>query len=145
MPRRSKNGQFKRTTRRRRSKPKLNLLDTATSLVVANAVTQGLTQTNLIDFFSGRQKGVYRAGTDGALRITLPEMITGFNPGSSGTYRNFTLGDAIKKNFKDNAFPMLTTVFVAPIVARTAKKVLRKPVLTPMNKFLKMSGLDVKV
>ena len=33
----------------------------------------------------------------------------------------------------------------APMVANVAKKVLRKPVLTPLNKMIKTTGLNVKV
>ena len=48
-------------------------------------------------------------------------------------------------NAKKNAMPILGTVILAPMVARVATKVLRKPVLTPANRLLKQSGLDVKL
>jgi len=127
---------------RRRSKPKLNLVDTGVSLVVANAVTQGLGNANLMDFITGRRDGKYVAGTDGTMRLTLPELFTGVT--TSNNYDG-GLGSILAHNFKKNAVPMLATVFVAPIAAKMAKKVLRKPVLTPLNKVIKQTGLDVKV
>ena len=128
---------------RRKSKSKLNLIDTGVSLVVANAVTEGLADANLMDFITGRMNGVYRAGRDGGLRLTLPGIITGE---SFGTDQNVqSVPDALVRNFKKNAMPMLATVILAPIAAKMAKKVLRKPVLNPLNKVIKSTGLDVKV
>ena len=128
---------------RRRSKPKLNLVDTGVSLVVANAVTQGLGNANLMDFITGRRDGKYVAGADGSLRLTLPELFTGVNT-TPNTYGS-GLGDVLIHNFKKNGMQMLGTVILAPVVAKMAKKVLRKPVLNPMNKLIKSTGLDVKV
>jgi len=113
------------------------------SLVVANAVTEGLAGANLMDFITGRMNGVYRAGRDGGYRLTLPGMITGE---SFGTDQNVqSVPDALVRNFKANAVPMISTVILAPVLAKMAKKVLRKPVLNPLSKLLKSTGLDVKV
>ena len=128
---------------RRRTKSKLNLVDVGVSLVVANSLTQGLGNANLMDFITGRRDGKYVAGRDGSMRLTLPELLTGVNtnPGAYGS----GLGDVLIHNFKKNAIPMLGTVILAPVAAKMAKKVLRKPVLNPMNKLIKQTGLDVKV
>ena len=128
---------------RRRSKPKLNLVDTGVSLIVANAVTEGLAGSNLWEFASGRSNGRYRAGADGSTRLTLPGLITGetFSSGSSVQ----SVSDAIKYNFKKHGMQMIGTVILTPVLAKMGKKVLRKSVLTPTNKLLKTTGLDVKV
>ena len=87
-----KNGRFS-SSRRRRSKPKVNLIDTATSIVVANAITQGLGNANLKDFLMGTKDGKYVAGSDGSGRLTLPELVTGVNIGSG--YAGGTLGGVL--------------------------------------------------
>ena len=154
--RRGKNGQFmkssrrRRTTssaaapRRRRSKPALNLINLAEGAIIANAITTGLGQANLVDFFTGRMDGKYKAGADGSGRLTLPELIKG--PNISKTYAGGTLTGVLKHNFEKNGWGMMTTVFLTPVIARMAKNVLRKPVLNPVNKAFKMAGIKgVKV
>ena len=127
---------------RRRSKPKLNLVDTGVSLVVANAVTQGLGNANLMDFITGRRDGKYVAGSDGTMRLTIPELFTGVT--TSNNYDG-GLGSILAHNFKKNGMQMLGTVIFTPVLAKMGKKLLRKPVLTPLNKVIKATGLDVKV
>ena len=125
-------------------------MNLAVSAAVANGVTQGLFNTNLVEFMTGRVNGVYKPGADGSQIITLPELL-GAGPGgfggnfagSAGKYDN--LSNTLMTNFKMNAVPMAMAVIGIPIFAKVATKVLRKPVLTPANKLLKMTGLDVKV
>jgi hypothetical protein len=128
---------------RRRTKSKLNLVDTGVSLIIANAVTEGLAGSSLWDFVTGRQNGKYMAGRDGSARLTLPGMIRGetFSVNSSVQ----SLGDAVKWNFRNDGMQMVGTVLLTPILAKMGKKLLRKPVLNPMNKLIKQTGLDVKV
>ena len=128
---------------RRRSKPKLNLVDTGVSLIVANAVTEGLAGSNLWEFASGRSNGRYRAGADGSTKLTLPGLITGETFSASSSVQSVT--DAVRYNFNKNAMQMIGTVILTPVIAKIGKKVLSKPVLRPMNKLLKSTGLDVKV
>ena len=132
---------------RRRRKPKTNLVDVGVSLAVANGVTQGLFGSNVIDFMTGMKDGKYMAGGDGTNRITLPEMLgIGKNVNFGGNYGgNATLGRVVNKNFRANMGSVVFSVIALPVLARSAKKILRKPVLTPANKLLKMTGLDVKV
>ena len=137
-----KNGRFTKTSRRR-SKPKLNLIDTTTSLVVANALTEGLVRAKLMDFFTGRKDGSYRAGTDGSFRITLPELLKG--PNIMSHHGGGTVTGVLRENLKANGTQMVTTMVVAPMIARLVKKSLRKPLLTPMNRILSQTGLNVKV
>ena len=95
-----------------------------------------------MDFVTGRRDGVYRAGSDGTFRVAIPELFTGVT--TSSNYEG-GLGSILAHNFKTNGMQMLGTVILAPMVANVAKKVLRRPVLTPMNKIIKQTGLDVKV
>lgn len=119
----------------------MNLIDTGLTIWIANAMTQGLANSNLMDFFTGRQGGVYKAGADGSYRLTLPELIKGANisPSVGG------LQDVLSRNIEKNWMNMAVSVIVAPMAVKMAKKVLRKPVLTPINKLIKQSGLDVRV
>jgi len=105
-------------------------------------MTQGLANANLKDFIMGTRDGKYVAGVDGTFRLTLPELFTGVKTAS--TYNDGLTG-ILKKNLETNGFSMAGTVIAAPIVANVAKKVLRKPLLTPLNKMIKTTGLDVKV
>ena len=76
----------------------------------------------------------------------MPELF-GFGPGGVGG--NFsgtdTLTSVLKENFEKNAGKMAVGVIAIPVIAKVATKMLRKPVLNPMNKALKMTGLDIKV
>jgi hypothetical protein len=125
----------------------VNLVNTAVGLGVANTITQGMFNSNLVDFFTGNKDGKYVAGSDGANRLTLPELLGqgsikfGGNYGSGGA----TLTSVLKDNFEKNWFAITGGVILIPMVAKVATKLLRKPVLTPMNRMIKMTGLDVKV
>jgi len=145
-----RNGRFTKSSSRRRRKPKTNLTNIAISAAVANGVTQGLFNTNLVEFMTGRVNGVYKPGGDGSSVITLPELlgagpggIGGNFAGTAGRYDN--LSNSLMSNFKTNFFPMAVAVIGIPVAAKVATKVLRKPVLTPANKLIKMTGLDVKL
>ena len=112
-------------------------------MIIGNAVTEGLAGANLWDFMTGRSNGKYVAGADGSARLTLPGMIKGETYHPNSTVQS--IPDAIKYNFNKHWGMVVGTLLVAPVAAKTLKKVLRKPVLTPMNKVIKMTGLDVKV
>ena len=121
----------------------MNLVDTGVSLIVANAVTEGLAGSSLWEFASGRSMGRYRAGADGSTRLTLPGLITGETFGATSSVQS--VSDAVKYNFKKHGMQMIGTVILTPVIAKMGKKLLRKSVLTPTNKLLKSTGLDVKV
>jgi hypothetical protein len=133
---------------RSRSKPKLNLVDIGVSLAVANAVSTNVTGLNLRNFFlagtsysEANRAGYGVSSTNHNQLITLKEMFGG--PRGSGSVT--PIGEALMNNLKANAIPLTIAVVGIPIVAMIAKKTLRAPVLTPMNKLLKMTGLGVKV
>lgn len=119
----------------------------AVSAIVANGITQGAFNANLIDFFTGKRDGKFVAGGDGSTRLTLPELL-GFagKGGFGGTYSSgYDFQSVLAMNLKKNATSMIATAILAPMAANVITKVLRKPVILPMNRALKMTGLDVKV
>tara|TARA_B110000285_G_scaffold177688_1_gene199654 strand:+ start:234 stop:674 length:441 start_codon:yes stop_codon:yes gene_type:complete len=136
---------------RSRSKPKINLLNIGESALLANAVTQGLFNSNLKDFVMGTQDGVYNAGFDGGDRLTLPEMLgIGKNVNFGGNYgktpmkgfENFS--SAVMSNAKDNFWPMTVQLITIPIGFTLASRLTKKPRATA-NKMLRLSGIGVKV
>ena len=114
---------------------------------MANSLTTGVFGANLYDFITGQQNGLYKAGVDGNARITLPELLgIGANVPFGGNFHHTTsLANEIKKNVSANMGKIAIGMFVIPVAAKVATKVLRKPVIQPMNKLLGMTGLDVKV
>jgi len=146
--RRKSNGRFSRTkTTRRRKKQMPNLLNLGVSAVVANSITTGAFNSNIVEFFTGRQDGVYKAGSDGSYRLTLPELLgMAGRGGVGGTYASgYGFQRVVSENLKRNAPMIIGTVVFAPMVANLLKKSLAKPVVRPLNRLLKDSGLNVKV
>ena len=137
---------------RSRTAKNVNILNIAESALLANAVTQGLFNTNLKDFVMGTQNGVYNAGSDGGHRLTLPEIL-GIGPkiafgGNYGTtplvgFENFS--SAVMTNAKNNFSEIATSLILIPIGFIVASKLTKKP-RASANKLLKMTGLKgVKV
>ena len=146
MPRRKSNGRFSKTSRTRRRKPKTNLTNIAVSALVANTITQGMFNSNIVDFATGRMDGKYRAGSDGSLRLTLPELLGVGSVKLGGNYGSgYDLQTVLMKNFKENWATTLAGVVLIPVAAKTITKLIRKPVILPANRMLKSVGLDVKV
>ena len=136
---------------RRRTAKNVNILNIAESALLANAVTQGLFNSNLKDFVMGTRDGVYKAGIDGAERLTLPEILGigskvafGGNYGSPLTkgYENFS--SAVMSNAKNNLGDMATSLIGISVGFTLATRLTKKPRATA-NKLLKMTGLGVKV
>ena len=96
---------------------------------------------------TGRIDGSYNPGGDGGSRITLPELFGAKGRNFGGTYGGYATGflDAVGKNAKANMGQLAFTMIAIPVAAKVATKLLRKPVLNPANKLIKMTGLDVKV
>jgi hypothetical protein len=136
---------------RRRTAKNINILNIAESALLANAVTQGLFNSNLKDFVMGTQNGVYKAGIDGATRLTLPEIL-GIGPkvafgGNYGSppkegFENFS--SAVMTNAKNNIGDMATSLIGISVGFTLATRLTKKPRATT-NKLLKMTGLGVKV
>ena len=146
MVRKRTNGRFTKSTRRRRSKPKTNLGNIAISALVANSITTGMFQSNLMDFFTGNRDGVYRAGSDGSTRLTLPELIGWGSIKAGGNYSaGNDLQSVLTANLKANWVQIAIGVVGIPIAANVAMKLIRKPIILPANRMLKNVGLDVKI
>jgi hypothetical protein len=122
------------------------LTNLAVSAAVANSITTGLFQSNIIDFATGRRDGVYRAGSDGSMRLTLPELLGVGSIKAGGNYATgYDLQSVLKENFQKNWAQMALGVIFIPVIARTATKLIRKPVILPANRMLKSLNLDVKI
>lgn len=109
---------------------------------MASAITQGFFRTNLYQFITGQTGKSQPFGADGARTISLPELL-GMREGVAfgGNYGSMTFQESVGLNFKENWGMMATAVVGIPIVFTVAKKLLRKPVLTPANRLLKQAGL----
>ena len=96
---------------------------------------------------TGNVDGKYNPGGDGGSVITLPELLGAKGRSIGGTYGGYATGffDAVAKNARANMPALTMAVIGIPVIAKVATKALRKPVLTPANKLLKMTGLDVKL
>lgn len=147
---------------RRSSPKKTNVLNLAQSVILGNAVTQGLFNTNMYEFITGRIGGAY---TPGALsqssQITLPELlgagmgvtatgglasqipgaaITSGYGGVSGLQGNF--GQVVMDNIKNNAVSTVTTLVTVPIAFKVISKLASKP-RREFNKLARTVGLPV--
>ena len=121
MARNRKNGRFSKSPRRTRRKPKTNLTNIAVSALVANSITQGAFNSNLMDFFTGRTNGKYIPGADGSTRLTLPELFGAGPGGIGGNYSTgYDLQSVLMKNLKENWLQMAMGVVLIPVVAKTA-------------------------
>ena len=136
---------------RSRTAKNVNVLNIAESALLANAVTQGLFNSNLKDFVFGTRDGAYVAGRDGGDRLTLPEIFGvgskiafGGNYGSNPQVGFENFSSAVMTNAKNNFMTMGTSLILIPIGFTVASKLTKKPRATT-NKLLKMTGLGVKV
>ena len=152
----------RRKTKQRRSSPKkTNVLNLAQSVILGNAVTQGLFNTNMYEFVTGRIGGSY---TPGALsessQITLPELlgagmgveasgglqVAGAAPISSGyggvSGLNGNFGQVVMDNIKTNGVSTITTLVVTPIAFKVISKLASKP-RREFNKLARTVGLPI--
>jgi len=143
----------RKTTTRRRSKPKLSLTNTAQSLIIANAMSRGAFGVPLMTFLGISQDfNQYGSSGNNSNEITAKELLDLVMGGAGGISSNYTydgkkgLAAALRYNIKDNAASMATAAIVTPIAFKVGKQLLQKPIIRPMNKVLKAAGLkDVRV
>jgi len=132
------------------------LINVAESLVIANVVTEGLFNADLVTFFtgkipSGNSKGYFPSNADNL--ITLPELL-GFdqnvnqmNPKATPSYKAFSsvgAGAKIKENLKTNGLMMTGQLILIPLGFTAVTKVTKKP-RASANKLLNYTGIGVKV
>ena len=114
--------------------------------LVANAITTNVFGANLMDFFTGNRDGRYVAGRDGSYRLTLPELFGAGALSAGGTYGgDLDLQSVITNNIKSNWIQLGMGVILIPVAANVVTKLIRKPVILPVNRILKSINLDVKV
>jgi hypothetical protein len=141
---------------RRKTQRKVNLINVAESLVIANVVTEGLFNADLMTFItgkvpSGNSKGYFPSNTDNL--ITLPELL-GFdqnimqmNPNAAPQYKSFSsvgAGEKIKQNVKANGLMMAGQLILIPIGFTAVTKITKKP-RASANRLLGYTGIGVKV
>ena len=86
--------------------------------------------------------GVFKAGADGSVRLTLPELLGVGSAKFGGNYASgYDLQSVLMKNFKDNWAQIAMGVIFIPVAANVIQKVIRKPVILPANRMLKQVGL----
>ena len=149
---------------KRRSSPKrTNLLNVAQSVILGNAVTSTLFNTNMYEFVTGRINGAYTPGAIGqGSQITLPELfgagmgtVTRPMPGSYlGATTTSTVGyggvaggqfaATLQENIRNNFASGLTTLVVTPIAFKVISKLAAKP-RREFNKVAKMVGLPISM
>lgn len=149
----------RKSKKTRRSSPKkTNVLNIAQSIILGNAVTQTLFNTNMYEFVSGRVAGSTFTNSTGSSwsqsNITLPELIgMGMNvEGTMGgnTYSGYggihtgTLANQIKANFQANMASGLTTLIVTPIAFKVISKLAAKP-RREFNKLARTVGLPISM
>ena len=149
----------RKSRKTRRSSPKrTNILNVAQSIILGNAVTRTLFNTNMYEFVSGRVGGSTFSNSTGSQwsqsNITLPELVgMGMNvqggqdadsySGYGGIHTG-TLADQIKSNFQANMAEGLTTLIVTPIAFKVVSKLAAKP-RREFNKLAKTVGLPISM
>jgi hypothetical protein len=111
-------------------------------------MTHGATGGGLVEFFTATDGG------GSSFNITARELVNYAMGGSGGIYGpsatragiDATPQAVMMRNIKNNWPTMVGTAILVPMAFSVAKKVLRKPLLTPTNRLLKQAGLSgVKV
>jgi hypothetical protein len=144
----------RKTTRRRATKPMLNVLNTAQSLVVANAATKALFGTDVASFALDGWARPATSATNNSWELSAAELVKGMIPGGMGfgqsgqhAWTNDASGvlAAMRRNLQVNGGQAVATMIVAPIAFKAAKRVLGKPLINPANRLLKQAGLATVV
>lgn len=158
----------RRQTKKRSSPKKTNLLNVAQSVIIGNAVTRGLFNTNMFEFATGRIGGVNASGSIAtSTQVTLPELLgagmgtyttkiggqstqyggssfSTVNVGYGGVVAPATLGSVVQDNLKNNGVAMATTLVLTPIAFKVIGKLANKP-RREFNKLARMVGLPVSM
>tara|TARA_Y100000310_G_scaffold330997_1_gene403744 strand:- start:456 stop:890 length:435 start_codon:yes stop_codon:yes gene_type:complete len=136
----------------------MSLIDIGASFIVADAVTQGLFNNGVWNFFT---EGWFAPTTSAQNQYSLHEIVMGLTGADSGSslYDSFgtqisqyqggpatgspitAFGDAIKTNLRNNGARMVGTAIIVPVVARVGKKLLAKPLINPINRVSKQLGI----
>ena len=132
----------------------LNVLNTAQSLVIANAATKGLFGTDVASFALDGWARPMTPGSNNSWELSAAELIKGMIPGGMGfgqsgqhAWTNDASGviAAMRRNLQVHGGQAVATMIVAPIAFKAAKRVLGKPLINPANRLLKQAGLATVV
>jgi len=150
----------RRKTTRRRRKQGINLVNTAQSLIIANAATKALFGLDAVQFAAGgwllpNSGGgtLGSAGPGNSWGITAKELLQGFTgtgkgfgQSGSGPWTNDMAGlrHAVKNNLSYHGGQAIATMIAVPIAFTVGKKLTAKP-RRDANKLLKMAGLSTVV
>ena len=130
----------KKTKSKRRTTPRFNIVNASQAALLANAITQGMFNTNLVEFFTGNTKGGRPFGADGASVISLPELLGFGSVPFGGNYGNSTLTAELRNNLKKNGLMMAGSLILIPVGFKVGKE-LTGVVRREANKGLRMIGL----
>ena len=145
----------KKTTRRRRSKQGVNLIDATQSLIIANAATRALFGTTLVNFATEGWLTAKTPAADGGAgnswSLSAAEIFGGltgggFGQSGMGGYTNDMAGltKAIKRNLQLHGGKSLAAMVFVPVAFKVGKDLTRKP-RADANRLLKMTGLSTVV
>lgn len=110
--------------------------------ITMNEVLKMTMGTDVMTFFTERWDGQSSSASDNSWEVTLSEILNWGDISNMGMASNFTLGKAMKKNFKDNALAGIGTI----MAAKVAEKVLQKTgVFRTTNKLVRQAGLGQMV
>jgi len=135
--------------RRRRNRSKgVNVVNVAEAWLQTSIWSEKLLNVNPFEMVTGITEGVYKAGSDGGERITIPELLTGFR---GGTYAD-TPSKAIARNVTGKAdadIMEVGTALIMPAVQtalvgvgfKFGKKATSRP-RAAINRMLKQFSLD---
>ena len=158
----------RKKTQTRRQPKRTNLLNVAQSVIIGNAVTQGLFNTNMFEFATGRIGGTYTPGAiSESNKVTLPELLgAGMGThttsisgqasqyggstvqtttvGYGGIVKPATLGTVVQDNMTNSGIPWATTLVLTPIAFKVIGKLASKP-RRQFNQLARMVGLPVSM
>ena len=129
---------------RRTRKPKLNLVNVAQTVVVANAVTSTMFNTNVVQFVTGQTSSPNAYGSDGSSIMSLPELL-GIGPsvkfgGNYDTGRSFSTQWRANLAANGGAGMLAAKVVLIPVGFKIGKA-LTVPLRREVGKGLKFIGL----
>ena len=90
----------------------------------------------------------FPGGQNNSWELTLRELVdVGLGGSGNISSTGFPGGvtEVLKRNFKENATKMIASAVLIPVGFKIGTKLLRKPVIQPMNKLIKMTGLGSEV
>ena len=129
---------------RRTRKPKLNLVNVAQTVVVANAVTSTMFNTNVVQFLTGQTGAANSYGADGSSIMSLPELL-GIGTsvkfgGNYGTGRSFSTQWRANLAANGGAGMLAAKVVLIPVGFKIGKA-LSAPLRREVGKGLKFIGV----